>query len=78
MGGVGYYFLGYQFALLLGVITGILQLIPIFGPWPIYWGLAAYDIFVTGNIDTSVFLTQTDIHVLAYIFFSIKKSLPIA
>ena len=50
MGGVGYYFLGYQFALLLGVITGILQLIPIFGPWPIYWGLAAYDVFVTGNI----------------------------
>ena len=54
MGGVGYYFLGYQFALLLGVITGILQLIPIFGPWPIYWGLAAYDIFVTGNIVQAV------------------------
>ena len=50
MGGIGYYFLGYQFALLLGVITGILQLIPVFGPWPIYWGLAAYDVFVTGNI----------------------------
>lgn len=50
MGGIGYYFLGYQFAVLLGVITGILQLIPVFGPWPIYWGLAAYDIFVTGNI----------------------------
>ena len=54
MGGVGYYFLGYQFALLLGVITGILQLIPIFGPWPIYWGLAAYDVFVTGNIVQAV------------------------
>ena len=50
MGGIGYYFLGYQFAVLLGVITGILQLIPVFGPWPIYWGLAAYDVFVTGNI----------------------------
>ena len=50
MGGIGYYFLGYQFAVLLGVITGILQLIPVFGPWPIYWGLAAYDVFVTGNV----------------------------
>ena len=37
-------------ALLLGVITGILQLIPIFGPWPVYWTLAAYDVFVTGNV----------------------------
>lgn len=54
MGGIGYYFLGYQFALLLGVITGVLQLIPIFGPWPIYWGLAAYDVFVTGNIVQAV------------------------
>ncbi|MBR5954275.1 MAG: AI-2E family transporter [Methanobrevibacter sp.] len=54
MGGIGYYFLGYQFALLLGVITGILQLIPIFGPWPIYWTLAAYDVFVTGNIVQAV------------------------
>ena len=54
MGGIGYYFLGYQFALLLGVITGILQLIPIFGPWPVYWGLAAYDVFVTGNIVQAV------------------------
>ena len=54
MGGIGYYLLGYQFALLLGVITGILQLIPIFGPWPVYWGLAAYDVFVTGNIVQAV------------------------
>ena len=54
MGGVGYALLGYEFALLLGVITGILQLIPIFGPWPIYWGLAAYDVFVTGNIIQAV------------------------
>ncbi|SFL16756.1 Predicted PurR-regulated permease PerM [Methanobrevibacter olleyae] len=50
MGGVGYALLGYKFALLLGVITGVLQLIPIFGPWPVYWTLAAYDVFVTGNI----------------------------
>ncbi|MBQ2962415.1 AI-2E family transporter [Methanobrevibacter sp.] len=54
MAGIGYALLGYQFALLLGVITGILQLIPIFGPWPIYWGLAAYDVFVTGNVVQAV------------------------
>ena len=54
LGGVGYALLGYQYALLLGIITGILQLIPIFGPWPVYWGLAAYDVFVTGNIVQAV------------------------
>lgn len=54
MGGIGYALLGYQYALLLGVITGILQLIPIFGPWPVYWTLAAYDVFVTGNIVQAV------------------------
>lgn len=54
LGGIGYAFLGYKFALLLGVITGILQLIPIFGPWPVYWTLAAYDVFVTGNVVQAV------------------------
>ena len=54
MGGIGYALLGYKFALLLGVITGILQLIPIFGPWPVYWTLAAYDVFVTGNITQAI------------------------
>ena len=36
MGGVGYYFLGYKFALFLGIVTGIAQLVPIFGPWVVY------------------------------------------
>ncbi|MBR5504392.1 MAG: AI-2E family transporter [Methanobrevibacter sp.] len=50
LGGIGYYFLGYPFALFLGVVTGIFQLIPIFGPWIVYWSLAVYAIFVTGDI----------------------------
>jgi len=48
--GIGYAILGYKFALFLGILTGIFQLIPIFGPWPIYWALAIYDILVPKNI----------------------------
>ncbi|WP_296888789.1 AI-2E family transporter [uncultured Methanobrevibacter sp.] len=44
-GAVGYSLLGYPYGIFLGVITGILQLIPIFGPWPIYWALAIMDAF---------------------------------
>lgn len=47
-GGIGYSLLGYPHGLFLGVLTGILQLIPIFGPWPIYWSLFFIDI-ATGN-----------------------------
>lgn len=47
-GAVGYSLLGYPYGIFLGVITGILQLIPIFGPWPIYWALAIMDAF-NGN-----------------------------
>ncbi len=43
-GAIGYSLLGYPYGIFLGVITGILQLIPIFGPWPIYWGLFFADI----------------------------------
>lgn len=50
MGGVGYYFLGYKFALFLGVVTGIAQLIPIIGPWIVYWILAIYSFFILGDI----------------------------
>lgn len=42
-GAIGYSILGYPYGIFLGVITGILQLIPIFGPWPIYWALAIMD-----------------------------------
>ena len=43
-GCIGYSLLGYPFGIFLGVMTGILQLIPIFGPWPIYWALFFIDI----------------------------------
>lgn len=55
MGGVGYYFLGYKFALFLGVVTGIAQLIPIFGPWVVYCALALYSFFVLGDIVQGTF-----------------------
>lgn len=42
---IGYFLLGYPFGIFLGVITGILQFIPVFGPWPIYWALFFMDIF---------------------------------
>lgn len=44
-GAIGYSLLGYPYGIFLGVITGILQLIPIFGPWPIYWALFFMDLF---------------------------------
>ena len=47
-GAIGYSLLGYPYGIFLGVITGILQLIPIFGPWPIYWALAIMDA-INGN-----------------------------
>lgn len=43
-GAIGYSILGYPYGIFLGVMTGILQLIPVFGPWPIYWSLFFIDI----------------------------------
>ena len=48
MGAVGFYLLGYEYALFLGILTGICQLIPIIGPWPIYTLLFVSDI-LSGN-----------------------------
>jgi len=69
MGGVGFYVLGYPYALFLGIMTGFLQLIPVIGPWPIYWALAIYD-FLTGNIFRGIivllfgfFLSGSDIYI---------------
>ncbi len=45
---IGYSLLGYSQGVFLGVLTGIFQLIPVFGPWPIYWTLAIMDA-VSGN-----------------------------
>lgn len=66
---VGYSLLGYQFGIFLGVITGIFQLIPVIGPWPIYWVLAIIDV-VNGNYIRTVivllfgfFLSLSDMYI---------------
>nr|WP_319374040.1 AI-2E family transporter [uncultured Methanobacterium sp.] len=46
--GVGFYILGYPYALFLGILTGFTQVIPFIGHWPTYTALALYDLF-TGN-----------------------------
>jgi predicted PurR-regulated permease PerM len=48
LAGVGFYLLGYPYALFLGVLTGFFQLIPFIGHWPIPLALSIYD-FSTGN-----------------------------
>lgn len=66
---IGYSILGYPYGVFLGVITGILQLIPVFGPWPIYWALFFMDI-LSGNYPRAVtvllfgfFLSTIDMYI---------------
>ncbi len=66
---IGYSLLGYPYGVFLGVLTGILQLIPIFGPWPIYWALFFIDVF-SGNYVRAVmvllfgfFLSTIDMYI---------------
>lgn len=68
-GCIGYTLLGYPYGIFLGVITGILQLIPVFGPWPIYWALFFIDI-VSGNYPRAIivllfgfFLSTVDMYI---------------
>ncbi|MEE1129828.1 MAG: AI-2E family transporter [Methanobrevibacter sp.] len=68
-GCIGYSLLGYPFGIFLGVLTGILQLIPVFGPWPIYWALFFIDI-ASGNYVRAVivllfgfFLSTVDMYI---------------
>ncbi len=68
-GCIGYSLLGYPFGIFLGVLTGILQLIPVFGPWPIYWALFFIDLF-SGNYVRAVivllfgfFLSTIDMYI---------------
>lgn len=68
-GAIGYSLLGYPFGIFLGVITGILQLIPVFGPWPIYWALFFMDI-LSGNYPRAIvvllfgfFLSTIDMYI---------------
>lgn len=66
---VGYSLLGYPYGIFMGVITGILQLIPVFGPWPVYWALFFMDI-MSGNYPRAVivllfgfFLSTVDMYI---------------
>lgn len=68
-GAIGYSLLGYPYGIFLGVLTGILQLIPIFGPWPIYWALFFIDI-IGGNYPRAIvvllfgfFLSTVDMYI---------------
>jgi predicted PurR-regulated permease PerM len=68
-GAIGYSLLGYPYGIFLGVITGILQLIPVFGPWPIYWALFFMDL-VAGNYPRAIvvllfgfFLSTVDMYI---------------
>jgi predicted PurR-regulated permease PerM len=56
MGAVGFYLLGYDYALFLGILTGICQLIPIIGPWPIYTVLFISDVLSGNYIRAAVVL----------------------
>ena len=66
---IGYSILGFPFGIFLGVITGILQLIPVFGPWPIYWALFFIDL-IGGNYPRAIivllfgfFLSTVDMYI---------------
>ena len=66
---IGYSLLGYPYGIFLGVITGILQLIPVFGPWPIYWILFFADV-LSGNYPRAIvvlifgfFLSSVDMYI---------------
>ncbi|WP_295721766.1 AI-2E family transporter [uncultured Methanobrevibacter sp.] len=41
---IGYGILGYPYSVFLGILTGLFQLIPVLGPWPIYCILAIMDL----------------------------------
>ncbi len=46
LSGILYYFLGYQYALLLGIISGIAMFIPIIGPWIVYGAIGIVSILL--------------------------------
>jgi predicted PurR-regulated permease PerM len=67
--GIGFFLLGYPYALFLGIAIGVFQLIPIFGPWPIYTVLFLWDLF-TGNYIRAIivlffgfFLSLSDMYI---------------
>jgi predicted PurR-regulated permease PerM len=56
MATIGYTILGYPFSLFFGILTGVLQLIPIIGPWPVYLGLFINDIFAKNYFRATIVL----------------------
>lgn len=48
LAGVGFFLLGYPYAVLFGILTGFFQLIPFIGHWPIPIVLSLYDV-LSGN-----------------------------
>jgi predicted PurR-regulated permease PerM len=69
MAAIGFYILGYPYAVFLGLLTGFLQLMPIIGPWPTYTVLFIFDL-ATGNIFRAIvvllfgfFLSMSDIYI---------------
>lgn len=48
LSGILYFFLGYDYALLLAIISGIAMFIPIIGPWIVYGAIGIFSILI-GN-----------------------------
>ena len=65
-----YYFLGYPYILLLGILSGLSEFIPIVGPWIVYGVLGLFSI-LTGDVTTGVLViffgwiieTTTDMYI---------------
>lgn len=51
--GIGFWILGYPFVILLAIVTCICQIIPVIGPWPVYWALVIIDL-INGNFPRAI------------------------
>lgn len=51
--GIGFGLLGYPYAIFLAILTGICQVIPVIGPWPVYWALVIIDL-INGNFTRAI------------------------
>lgn len=66
---IGFYLLGYPYALFMGVLAGFLQLIPIIGPWPTYTVYFVFDVLEENYLRAiivllfGVFLSGVDIYI---------------
>ncbi|MGF7117682.1 AI-2E family transporter [Methanobacterium oryzae] len=50
LSGIVYYFLGYPYAILLAIISGIAMFIPIIGPWIVYGVIGIFSILIGNTI----------------------------